>query len=125
MAKLCEICGGKHYAKSRCKIHYKMPSQLNPKSIKQSVKPISKFSEKKISQLAEYRKVRDKYLKENPICEFPECNSSKVELHHSKGKIGELLTDVRHFKSLCRTHHRFIEENPLEAKKLGLSKNRL
>lgn len=37
MAKTCSVCGGAHYAKNKCKIHYKMPSQLNPKSIKHKV----------------------------------------------------------------------------------------
>lgn len=27
MPKVCEICGGKHYAKLRCKAHYRMPSR--------------------------------------------------------------------------------------------------
>lgn len=33
-----ELCGGEHYAKGKCKIHYKMPSQLNPKPIMSKVK---------------------------------------------------------------------------------------
>lgn len=27
MPRTCEICGGKHYAKNRCKLHYRMPSR--------------------------------------------------------------------------------------------------
>ena len=31
--KVCDECGGKHYAKGKCQFHYRMPSQLNPKPI--------------------------------------------------------------------------------------------
>lgn len=40
--KTCKTCGGDHHAKGYCKIHYRMPSQLNPKPIKRSaIKPKS------------------------------------------------------------------------------------
>lgn len=88
-------------------------------------KKINPISDKEKKRLAEYRIVRDKFLKENPICEFPNCSNKEVQLHHGKGRIGSLLSDVRHFHSLCDTHHRWVEENPLKAKEMGLSANRL
>ena len=118
MAKLCNECGGKHYAKGKCKLHYKMPSSLNPKAIAKSKKSISKFSKKMLSNLRVYRKLRDKYLEENPVCEFKGCSSSQVELHHKKTR-EYYLCDVSIFMSVCRQHHKWIDENDKESRKLG------
>lgn len=87
--------------------------------------PISPISASMAQELKVYRKVRDEYFKENPVCEFPGCESEYVTLHHAKGKIGKLLTDKRFFKSICWPHHRYCEENPAIAQELGLSYKRL
>lgn len=86
------------------------------------IKPIS---DKKASELKEYRLVRDKFFKDNPICQFDGCNSKDIQLHHAKGRLGNLLSDVQYFRSLCDTHHRYVETHPLEAKQMGLSLDRL
>ena len=88
-------------------------------------KPIKPISDKQALRLKEYRKVRDEYFKDNPICEYPDCNSKDIQLHHRKGRIGSLLSDKRYFCSLCDTHHRTIELNPDLAYSLGLSLKRL
>lgn len=84
------------------------------------IKPIS---DKQAERLKEYRKKRDEFLK-GKMCQFPGCYSSEVECHHSAGRQGDLLTDERFFVALCRKHHRFVEENPEEAKRLNLSTTR-
>jgi hypothetical protein len=86
---------------------------------------IAKVSRNRQDALKTYRKRRDDYFKEHPICEFPDCNSQDITLHHMKGRIGAFLTDIRYFKSLCGKHHRYVEENPLESFKLRLSVKRL
>lgn len=86
---------------------------------------IKKQSDKEIKRLAQYRKVRDEYMREHPICEYPGCNNPSTDLHHGAGRQGKLLTDTRYFKALDINHHRWAEENPIEAKELGLSFNRL
>ena len=96
-----------------------------PKKNKSPLKRIKSVSTKKLSVLAEYRALRDAYLKEHKICEHPECKSPSEDLHHAKGRVGDLLTDVRYFKALCRRCHRWVEENPTEAKSIGLSLSRL
>lgn len=88
-------------------------------------KPIPNISEKQLSRLAKYRPIRDKFLKDHPVCQYPGCRSRKVELHHASGRIGDLLFDVRHFRSLCSAHHRECELSPEKAKELGLSESRL
>lgn len=96
----------------------KKPNKISPKRIK----PVS---DKKLLELKEYRKIRDEYLRANPICEFDGCNSRDVTLHHKSGRVGKLLTDKQYFCSLCIKHHSWVEVNPDEAKKLGLSLSRL
>ena len=86
------------------------------------IKPIS---DKQASKLAEYRVVRDAYLKANPVCQFKGCTSRDVCVHHAKGRVGDLLSDNRYFRSLCDHHHKLIELKPTLAKELGLSLNRL
>lgn len=88
-------------------------------------KPIKPVSDKQTKRLAEYRKARDEYFKDNPICEYPNCTSREITLHHSKGRTGDLLYNKTYFKSLCIKHHSWCEENPTEAQDLGLSFKRL
>ena|SRR5688572_7208891 len=64
------------------------------------------------------------YLKKHPLCEC-NCGRKSKQLHHSRGRVGELLTDERYFKALSKTCHRRAELNPLWAKSIGLSKSRL
>lgn len=87
-----------------------------------TIKPIS---DKKAKELQVYRRVRDKYMKEHPICEYPGCHSTNITLHHMAGRVGLDLINIGNFKSLCVAHHRWVEEHPKEAKKIGLSKNRI
>jgi hypothetical protein len=111
--------------KSKYEIKSKGVSTTNatPKLVKRSfIKPIS---DKKAIELKEYRIVRDAYLKANPVCLYPNCANRDVQLHHAKGRVGSLLGDVKYFRSLCDTHHKFCELNPDKAKELGLSINRL
>lgn len=88
-------------------------------------KQIAKFSKKSLDNLKRYRTLRDKYLQENPICQYPGCKNREVTLHHKKGRIGAYLTDKRFFSALCWPHHQHIETHPDEAKRIGLSISRL
>lgn len=84
---------------------------------------INKVSDKQLDRLKEYRKVRDRFLKENPFCLV--CGDTNVQLHHMKGRIGDLLTDTRYFAPLCDKHHKQAENSPTWAKSIGISANRL
>jgi len=134
--KTCSVCKEEKYlwisSPKTCKTCYSKLQSINkPKQSnlqakpKSSLKRIKSVSDKRLVELAEYRVVRDLYLKEHPICEFYTCDCREVELHHGKGKIGKLLTNPKYFKALCREHHSWTELNPIEAKELGLSINRL
>lgn len=112
-----------------CYQKYKEEKHLAKQSERQIKKQkpvkIAPISRNRQEALKKYRRLRDKYFEENPVCEFPGCNSREITLHHMRGRIGAFLTDKRYFKSLCWNHHRFVEENPTEAKELGLSESRL
>jgi hypothetical protein len=89
------------------------------------LKPIKKVADKRAKENIIYEKNKKEHFLEHPICEFPNCQSEDVTLHHSTGKIGKLLYDKTHFKSLCWPHHFWCELHPKEAKELGLSFDRL
>jgi len=95
------------------------------KSTKSSANRIKSVSDKKLVELRDYRKIRDEYLADHKVCQHPDCKNLSEDLHHAKGRVGSLLTDVRFFKALCRSCHRWVEENPEGAKALGLSLSRL
>lgn len=88
-------------------------------------KPIRKFSDKRAKELRVYEKEKAKYFQEHSTCEFPGCEVENVTLHHMAGRIGDRLTNKEYFKSLCWVHHQWVEENPAEAKMMGLSSDRL
>jgi hypothetical protein len=119
--KLCKICST--YLKSQGNIS--SPKQRSTIIGKVSSGKIKSVSDKMLVSLREYRLVRDLYMDEYTICEHPECSSPSTELHHKKGRIGNLLTDSRYFCALCHDHHEWSEKNPILAKELGLSMDRL
>jgi hypothetical protein len=137
--KICSICNKETYLwKSKpasckeCWLKIKAQEQSSePKSYKVSKKNqspayrIKSVSTKKLSELKDYRVLRDRYLDDHKVCQHPDCKNLSEDLHHAKGRVGALLTDVRFFKALCRKCHRWVEDNPEEAKALGLSLSRL
>ena len=120
----CSMCEREAslYAKGLCYFCYWSSKR---KAIKPSKKLIMPISKNRQEALKKYRRIRDKFLKDHPICQYPGCNSREVTLHHAAGRIGSFLTDKRHFRSLCWPHHQFIETHPDQAIKLGLSVKRL
>jgi len=51
---------------------------------------------------------------------LPSAPNPPEHVHHTKGRAGLLLFDVRFFKAVCAECHRFIGDNPAEARRLGL-----
>lgn len=115
--KLCRDCAAK--------IRLQEETGLNLNNKPKPRKPIAQVSEKMQANLAKYRRKRDAYFKDHPVCEFPGCTSKKITLHHKRGRQGAFLTDKRHFCSLCLKHHTFVNENPDEALKMDLVASRL
>ena len=119
--KLCKNC-----AQLLSKQTVLKPSkQRSPSELIVSKVKIKNVSDKRLLELRDYRIVRDAYMRDHKICEHPECSSPSTELHHSKGRIGKLLNNPLYFKALCHSCHSWAEKNPILAKELGLSVDRL
>ena len=88
-------------------------------------KPITKVSQKQLERLKLYKKAKEEHFDKYPNCQYPGCTNRDRQLHHMCGRVGDLLFDKRYFKTLCDKHHRFVENNPTEAKRLKLSGDRL
>ena len=98
--------------------------QLKPEpSPKKKRKRIAFRSKKRAAQEREYTKLKNKYLEDNPKCEV--CNKLATEIHHKRGRVGDLLTDVGHFLAVDSRCHQSIENNPTWAKERGYSLDRI
>lgn len=82
-------------------------------------------SPKRARQERRYTFLRAQYLDTNPWCAHPACTQYATEVHHKRGRVGELLTAVEHWLPLCHTHHVWVTEHPALAKVMGLSENRI
>lgn len=88
---------------------------------------LRKVSKKKASEQAIYRKLKNDALAPGPLCEFPSlngydsgCVNRATQIHHAKGRQGELLNDQRYWWMLCMEHHRYVHDHPNQARKMGL-----
>jgi hypothetical protein len=96
---------------------------INSGTRAKKAKPIKKESDKRRKQNKEYLKIRAQFLKDNPKCAVT--GKEATEVHHKKGRTGNLLTDVRYFLPVSREAHQKIELNPDWAKEQGYSLSRL
>ncbi len=90
-------------------------------------KSIRKVSDKLINLHQMYKILRDRYLKNHPICEahLPGCSGKSDQVHHKAGRIGKLLLDDTKFLAVDSNCHRIIEMYPEMAISLGFSLPRL
>jgi len=87
-------------------------------------KPIKRISDKRAAQNKEYLILRKAYLRANPFCAvYPKQQATQI--HHKKGRIGKLLTDIKYFLPVSDEGHQKIEMNPNWAKEMGYSLSRL
>ena len=112
----------KNIIAGRCTIHYqKYRKELSNIRRKQAEKPTSKTykipkaTPKRLNQLALYRKKRDVYLREHLLCEVHDCNNNSNQLHHKKGRSGELVHNEKYFMACCSVcHPKRIHETEVE-----------
>ena len=90
-------------------------------------KSISPVSAKRRVEMDEYSKRREAFLIVNPHCKakLQGCTGKATDVHHKAGRTGDNYLKISTWLSVCRNCHRFIEDNPTEAKELGLSESRL
>jgi hypothetical protein len=74
----------------------------------------------------EYGKKRKAYLALFSTCQanLVDCTGKSTDVHHMAGR-GSNHNKMDTWLAVCRNCHRWIEENPDDAKHLGLSKSRL
>lgn len=78
-------------------------------------KPIRKVSTARAKRLREYAKSRKVFLYEHPKCAvFPELRAT--EIHHTRGRIGELLNMDAFWAPVSRKGHEWINANPAESR---------
>lgn len=100
----------------------------HPKNAKPIVR-ISKKSSKQEKRDELYYILNKEYLRAHPMCEahlidLAGCTTYATEIHHKKGR-GEYYLDSTTFLAVCRCCHSWIEKNPIQAKELNLSLERL
>ncbi|MFO0453025.1 MAG: hypothetical protein ACK52I_30930 [Pseudomonadota bacterium] len=90
-------------------------------------KSISPVSEKRRGEMNTYARLRDAFITAKPRCEakLVGCTGISTDIHHKSGRVGENYLKIGTWLAVCRTCHKFIEENPKEAKELGFSNSRL
>lgn len=90
-------------------------------------KSVSPVSKKRRGEMDTYGKLRDAflYIKINCEAKLVGCTGKATDVHHKAGRVGENYLKVGTWLAACRNCHRWIEDNPEEAKELGLSQSRL
>lgn len=115
--KICKECGKETYiwSKGKCK-----------SCAAKDYKKINSVSEKRKKSNKIYSEERLKYLESHIFCKakLENCTVRATDIHHMKGRLGELFLDTRYWLAVCRKCHTWITENPLKAIALGLSKSR-
>ena len=84
---------------------------------------MKQYSAKRSKQIYKYKAIRYEYLHMHPLC--GRCGGMASEIHHRKGRSGEMLNDTKFFMPVCRDCHNWIESNPTKAKENGYSISRL
>lgn len=113
-------CSNNHYVSGD--ICHICDQRLKPEKVKPQ--GINKVSKKRAKELPEYSVKKKKFLAINSYCAvYP--NLLAVDIHHKKGTVGSLFLDERFFLPVSRLGHKWIEEHPEEAYKLGYSLLRL
>lgn len=94
---------------------------------KEKPKSISPVSKKRKKERSTYSVIREAFLVVKPHCEakLVGCTLKSTDIHHKAGRVGENYLKITTWLAVCRSCHKWIEENPNEAKELNLSENRL
>ena len=89
-------------------------------------KRIAPVSRKMRTKMDEYSKRRLAFLAIHNRCQasLVECTGHATEVHHKAGR-GENHLNMSTWLAVCRSCHQYIENNPVEAKEMGLSETRI
>lgn len=81
-------------------------------------KKLNRVSSKQKSRLERYYPIRNAFMEEYKVCQICR-NFQATDLHHRKGRRGNLLFDTEWFMALCRTCHDWVHNNIKQAKEMG------
>jgi HNH endonuclease len=85
--------------------------------LKRSRKTLRSASRVRATQLRIYSKNRLAFLRANPWCHL--CGEVSTEVHHIKGRLGQLLNDFTNCLAVCFNCHRQIHDRPRWAREQG------
>jgi hypothetical protein len=145
---LCKVngCNNQAEVKQLCKYHYWNQLRNNSKEkakhkkikykkyLKLASKVLNAVSERGKEKTKLYKKARLEYLESHKCCEAKltgctiptvDYESVGLQIHHKKGRVGELLFDKRYFLAVCQNCHNYIEQNVDFAISNGFSLSRL
>lgn len=123
--KGCNECGHRGWM---------FPERKPRKAMKKTQKRIKPRSDKMTKKMKVYNVKRIEFLTDNPLCQcviagkrLPCCQGEATDIHHKKGRLGEMLTDSDYWMALCRPCHDAIHHDAEWAYDNGflISKNRL
>lgn len=86
------------------------------------IPPVSK---KRKVENARYSVLRTEFLSKPENQKCPITGWPTTDIHHKRGRVGQLFLDTKYWVALSREGHAFVEENPEWAKENGYSLDRL
>lgn len=105
----------------------RMKGGMKPRSkpAKPKRKSVRQRSHKMVLRMAAYRVIKASILKYRGCCAcfalgLDGSQHKATELHHSRGRVGSLLTDLEYIYPVCRRAHNYIHSHPEKARKVGL-----
>ena len=115
-----KVHGRLKYCKACWSLHLRIGTPVSSFKVKKS-------SSKRASEENEYTRERRVFLTEFPNCQarLPGCMLGANQVHHKKGRLGDLLLDKRYWLATCAVCHDIIEKESEAAKESGLSESRL
>lgn len=129
--KTCDICGEiKPIWKSSgtgglryCKYCWSCHKSKDNDTQKPTQSVIPRVSAKRAKKDAEYSKLRERYLTENPLCviKVGGCTHNATDIHHTyAGSNRDAFYLVQStWKGVCRNCHDWIHANPGDARLMG------
>jgi len=70
--------------------------------------------------MAYYNEIKAIFLSAHPTCEVHDAHTHPAtQVHHSRGRAGTLLLDVRYWKAVCSGAHEWIGAQPQDARRTG------
>lgn len=90
--------------------------------------PIRRRSRKESARVARYNKAREiVFERSGGSCEArtPDCRGVSDQVHHRKGRDGDLVDDIDYLLAACWACHNYIHRHPAESYERGWMIKRL